>query len=262
VHVDDQRAADRTRVIRATRDVIDRGGPSVLFQPIVDLCTGRTVAVEALSRFGTEPRRGPDQWFGDAASVGLGVELEISALEAALAQREHLHPTWLLALNVSPSTMFASQFGELIRRVDIRRLCFEITEHQPVDDYGALQTVIDELHDRGALISVDDAGAGYASLRHIMKLHPDVIKLDISLTRGVDADPVKHALAASLLRFAEQIDAELTAEGIETEGEYAMLRDLGIHYGQGFHIARPARPAGLLDLWPVDDIRLPLTLGY
>jgi EAL domain-containing protein (putative c-di-GMP-specific phosphodiesterase class I) len=257
VHVDDRRAADRTRVIRATRDVIERGGPSMVFQPFVDLTTGLPLGVEALARFGTEPRRGPDQWFNDAAAVGLGAELELSALEAALSQRVQLHPSWVLAVNVSPSTLFTPQFSELVRDIDVRGISFEITEHQPIDDYQALRLITDDLHQRGAHITVDDAGAGYASLRHILKLHPDVIKLDISLTRGIDGDPVKYALASSLLRFAEQVSAEIIAEGIETERELDVLRELGIHAGQGFYLGGPARPVELLDLWPSQALASP-----
>ncbi len=250
VHFDDQRAGDRTRVIRATRDVIERGGPSIVFQPFVELATGRTLGVEALARFGTEARRGPDEWFADAAAGGLGVELELSALKAALAQRENLHPSWTLAVNVSPETIFTAEFDELVQSIDVRRLSFEITEHHPVDDYAALRKITDALQDRGALIGVDDAGSGYASLRHILKLHPDVIKLDVSLTRDIDRDQVKRALAVSLVRFAVEVGAEITAEGIETERELDTLRRLGVHNGQGFFLARPTRPAGLLDLWP------------
>jgi len=250
VHFDDQRAADRTRVIRATRDVIEHGGPNIVFQPFIELTTGCPIGVEALARFGTEARRGPDEWFSDATAVGLGAELELSAIKAALAQRQQLHPSWMLAVNVSPTTLFTTEFAELVDETDVRHVSFEITEHQPIDDYAKLRKVTDALQDRGALICVDDAGAGYASLRHILKLHPDVIKLDISLTRGVDHDQVKRALAASLVRFAEQVGAEITAEGIETENELDALRQLGVHNGQGFFIARPMRPAGLLDFWP------------
>jgi EAL domain-containing protein (putative c-di-GMP-specific phosphodiesterase class I) len=237
---DDERAADRRHKIHTMRKIIERGGPHIVFQPIVELATGNTLGVEALARFGTEPRRTPDQWFADAAAVGLGTELELSAIGAALRHLDDLDPTWTLALNVSPTTIFADEFEEMIRDVELRRLAFEITEHQPIADYHALSRATGELRARGALISVDDAGAGYASFRHILKLNPDVIKLDISLTRDVDRDPVKRALAASLERFAEDIGAAITAEGIETRAELDALRDLGIYFGQGFYIAHPA----------------------
>jgi EAL domain-containing protein (putative c-di-GMP-specific phosphodiesterase class I)/CheY-like chemotaxis protein len=246
------RAADRAQVLLAIEKVIERGGPDMVFQPFVALHSRRTVGVEALARFGTEPWRGPDEWFADAAAIGLGAALELSAIRAALRCREQLHPSWTLAVNVSPPTLFTAEFAELAACTDVHGLAFEITEHEPIDDYGALREVTDALQARGALISVDDAGAGYASLRHILKLNPDVIKLDISLTRDIDRDPVKQALAGSLVRFAEQVGAELTAEGIENARELVTMRDLGVHDGQGYYLGRPAHPAGLLGHWPTD----------
>jgi EAL domain-containing protein (putative c-di-GMP-specific phosphodiesterase class I)/FixJ family two-component response regulator len=238
---DDEQAADRGHKIHAIQRIIERGGPDVVFQPFVELATGRTLGVEALARFGTEPKRPPNEWFADAATVGLGAELELSAIAAAFRQLEWLDPTWIMAVNLSPNTMFTDAFDELIGDVDVRRIAFEVTEHQAIDDYDALRSRAAAFRARGALLSVDDAGAGYASLRHILKLSPDIIKLDITLTRDVDTDPVKRALAASLKRFAEDIGAIITAEGIETDSELDALRDLGIHYGQGFYIAHPAR---------------------
>jgi len=216
-----------------------------VFQPIVELATGTTLAVEALSRFGTEPGRTPDQWFADATLLGLGAELELVALMAALRHLDELDQGWVMALNVSPATIFTSDFRDLTADIDLNRVAFEITEHQPIDDYEALAAATATLRARGARLCVDDAGAGYASFRHILKLDPDVIKLDISLTRGVDSDPVKRALAASLVRFANDIDAAITAEGIETQAELDVLHDLGIRYGQGRYIAQPAALAVL-----------------
>jgi len=247
---DDERAADRGQKIRSLQAIIDRGGPNIVFQPIVDLATGATVGVEALSRFGTEPRRTPDVWFNDAASVGLGVELEVAAIRAAMAHLDALDPAWILALNVSPTTIVADEFRELIETADPKRLSFEITEHQPISDYQKLSEATTALQTRGARICVDDAGAGYASLRHILKLNPDVIKLDITLVRDIDSDPVKRALAASLERFAADVGAAITAEGIETRAELDALRTLGINYGQGFYIAQPA---------PIDSFTLSAT---
>lgn len=225
---------------RAIQAIVARGGPEIVFQPIVELATGATRAVEALSRFGTEPRRTPDQWFADAATIGLGAELELVAIEAALRHLDDLDPRWIMAVNVSPATIFTREFRDLTSRIDLHRVSFEITEHQPIDDYDALARNTAALRAHGARLAVDDAGAGYASFRHILKLDPDVIKLDISLTRGVDSDPVKRALAASLVRFAKDIGAEITAEGIETQSELDVLHELGICYGQGRYIAQPA----------------------
>lgn len=256
--LDEQRAADRAQMSYAIRAIIERGGPQMVFQPVVELATGTAIGVEALARFGSEPMRTPDVWFADAASVGLGVELETSAISAAVGRLPELRDRQLMAVNLSPATMFSPVFGQLVDRLPLDRLVFELTEHQPVDDYGALADVTGDLRRRGALLAVDDAGAGYASLRHILRLEPDVIKLDITLTRAIDADPVKRALAASLVRFAADIGAVITAEGIETATELGTLRDLGVDHGQGYFIARPqpldqllgARDDGLATLAP------------
>src|SRR5262249_50677394 len=154
----DERDADREHKIRTMHRIIDRGGPQILFQPIVELATGKTVGVEALARFGTEPRYTPDQWFADAADVGLGVDLELAAIGAALRRLDQLDPSWIVALNLSPTTIFASAFDELVGTIDPRRVSFEITEHQPIADYDALSRATSALQGRGARICVDDAG--------------------------------------------------------------------------------------------------------
>jgi EAL domain-containing protein (putative c-di-GMP-specific phosphodiesterase class I) len=116
---------------------------------------------------------------------------------------------------------------------------FEITEHQPIDDYEAVATFSHQLRTHGARLAVDDAGAGFASMQHILKLQPDFIKLDIDFTRDIDRDPIKTALSGALASFAKQIGATIIAEGIETAQELQRLRELDITYGQGFYLGAP-----------------------
>jgi EAL domain-containing protein (putative c-di-GMP-specific phosphodiesterase class I)/DNA-binding NarL/FixJ family response regulator len=248
----EQPAIDQGHTADAVRSIIERGGPNIVFQPIVELATGTTVGVEALSRFGSEPKRTPDRWFADAASVGLGMQLEVAAIHSALRHLDELDSTWIMALNVSPTTILTSEFRTVLSGIPLNRISLEITEHHAVDDYATLSAVTGELRAKGALLAIDDAGAGYASLRHILKLRPDVIKLDIALTRDVDTDPIKRALAASLETFAQDIGAAITAEGIETGSELATLSKLGINYGQGYYIAHPGTlPLAATRRWPV-----------
>ncbi len=244
--VDEQVVSDLHHKALAIQRIIDRGGPAMVFQPIVELATGSTVGVEALARFGTEPRRGPDQWFADAIQADVAPALELSAIEAAMKHAPDLDPSFTIAVNVSPNTMLTREFGALAQSLPLSRMSFEVTEHQPIDNYEALNAVVEELRTGGALLAVDDAGAGFASLRHILKLNPDVIKLDIALTRDISVDPVKRALASALVTFAAEIGAAITAEGIETQAELTTLRGLGIDHGQGFFLARPgtAQAAG------------------
>ncbi len=215
------------------------------FQPIVDLRSGQAIGAEALSRFGHLPVRAPDRWFAEAASVGLGVELELSALEAAI-ERLHLIPANLyLSLNASVETVMSEQFLDALDGVPAERIVIELTEHTPVGDYQLLGRSIEDVRSKGVRLAVDDAGSGFASLQHILNLQPDVIKLDIGLTRGIDKDPARRALGRALLTFGlDAYNASVIAEGIETRGEFETLRSLGCPCGQGFYLGRPGRVIG------------------
>ena len=228
-------AADKHARIR---HILDTGSLRTVFQPIVELATGNRVGHEALTRFDQKPHRPPDHWFRDAADVGLGTELELAAITAAL--KAHAASSWeLLSINVSPTTATHPDLTAVLATATVNTVILEITEHAPVDDYDALAAALKPHRDNGALIAVDDAGAGYASLNHILRLHPDVIKLDTTLVRDIHTDPIKRALAASLVRFAQDTNAYIVAEGIETPDECATLIDLGIPWGQGYHLGRP-----------------------
>jgi len=218
---------------------LETGQPTMVFQPIVDLRTGAVVAVEALARFAEEGGRPPDVWFGEAAAVGLGVELELGACRAALAQLGGLPALARLSVNLSPETLRSPELLALLDEFPGERLAVELTEHAPVEDYEALRAALAQLRERRVQVMIDDAGAGFSSLRHVLGLAPDMIKLDVSLTRDIDADPLRRALAASLVSFAAEIPARIVAEGIETHGELAALRTLGIAYGQGYYLGGP-----------------------
>jgi EAL domain-containing protein (putative c-di-GMP-specific phosphodiesterase class I)/AmiR/NasT family two-component response regulator len=234
----DREAARRGQVERVRRLLREPGELTVVYQPIGDLTNGHTVAVEALARFPRTPGLGPTEWFRDAHRAGLGYELEVAALRLALAAER---PTDVeLAVNVSPQTIINGELPRLLEEGGGGKIIFEVTEHARVPDYAVLQHALDPLRAAGARVSIDDAGAGFASLRHILLLDPDIIKLDISLTRGIDNDRARRALAAALISFAQEIDAAIIAEGIETEGELLSLRELGVKFGQGYFLGRPA----------------------
>ena len=113
----------------------------------------------------------------------------------------------------------------------------ELTEHVPIDDYAVLRQAIADLGDVG--LAVDDAGAGYASFRHILELRPRYAKLDLTLIRGIDGDDLRQGLAAGLQYFADRTGCRLIAEGVESSGEAAVLEQLGIEYAQGYLFGRP-----------------------
>src|SRR5665213_3579913 len=212
---------------------------AMVFQAIVDLTDHSIVGVEALSRFAGKPMRSPDLWFEEAASVGLGPTLEMKAISAALGQASRLPDEAFLAINVSPDLLLSGKLDYLIDDPICSRLVFELTEHVVVDDYGPIRSSIDRFREHGARMAIDDTGAGYSSMRHILLLQPEIIKLDQSLTHGVDHDPARRALASSLVSFAKDIGSDLIAEGVETADELQTLERLGARWVQGFHIARP-----------------------
>ena len=144
-----------------------------------------------------------------------------------------------LSINVSPATALHRRFFELVLGI-ADRLIIEITEHAQVEDYDELAAALAPLRACGARLAIDDVGAGFASLRHILRLEPDIVKLDLTLTHKIARDPAREALAWSLVRFAEGIDATISAEGIESSEDLAALRALGVAYGQGFYLARPS----------------------
>jgi EAL domain-containing protein (putative c-di-GMP-specific phosphodiesterase class I) len=219
------------------RDVLSAGDSlQVVFQPVVDLASSVCVGHEALARFADG--RPPDVWFAEAASAGLGVELEMAAIARA-AQR--YRGPGRLSINLSPDTLTSAVFMEYLTHwEDASRIVVELTEHAVVEDYDQIAAALGRIRALGVLVAVDDAGNGTSSLRHILDLKPDIIKLDRSLIAGLDTDMPRRALAASLVRFAADIGALLVAEGIERDEERLACLELGIALGQGYLLGRPA----------------------
>lgn len=231
---------DRRAVRRRVDEVLDGGRLTMVFQPVVELATGRVTAYEALARFTAEPERTPDAWFAEAHGVGRGVALELAAVELALRRLGDLPPGCGLAINVGPETIAAGALAPVLEMVDASRVVVELTEHAAVGDYRRLLGALGDLRQAGVRLAVDDTGAGISSLAHILKLAPEIIKLDRALTTGIDEDPARRALAVSLMAFAGETGALIVAEGIETPAELHVLRAIGVRYGQGFHLGRPA----------------------
>jgi EAL domain-containing protein (putative c-di-GMP-specific phosphodiesterase class I) len=225
-------------------EVIENDRLTVLLQPIFTIGSMTPVGVEALARFADHEHRPPNEWFAAAHSVGLGCELELCAVRAALrtlnAIPEHLY----LAINVSPQTAADPGLALELAGVPSGRVVLEITEHAIVRDYLSLGRALKALGP-GVRVAVDDAGAGYSGLRHILDIQPDIIKLDLSLTRGVDRDPARAALATALIAFANQIGSKIVAEGVETAEELARLLELGVESAQGYFLGRPVPPSEL-----------------
>ena len=242
----------RTEISDRLDPLIDAGGPVVVLQPIVDIGTGERVGAEALSRFPAEWGMAPDVCFAEAHSVGLGHRLELLALEAAAVHLDHVGG--YVAMNVSPATLLTPEFGELMTRLPLERVLLELSEHDQVEDYSALTATLAPFRAAGLRLAIDDVGAGFSSLRHIVVTSPDVIKIDRSIVAGLDTDPVLSKLVQSLVAFGHGCDVRVVAEGIETASEAAALRVLGVDYGQGWYYGRPGPPEALARIAPAVTI--------
>ncbi len=228
-----------SRLAEEIAGALQPGAIRAVYQPIFGLATLDIVGYEALARFDREPVRGPDAWFAAADQAGMGLELEVAAIRAAVARFSELPAPAYLAFNASPATAVSEELATLLLGLPAERLVLEITEHAPVRDYDALAAGLAPLRTEGARLAIDDAGSGFASLRHILLLDPDIIKLDISLTRGIDVNRARRSLASALIAFAAEMEMRVVAEGIETAAELEALRDLGTGYGQGYLLGRP-----------------------
>ncbi|TMK96276.1 MAG: EAL domain-containing protein, partial [Actinobacteria bacterium] len=227
------------RQVRQIQELLRGRRLRMVFQPIIHLGTNKVAGLEALARFDAAPRYSPDQWFAQAAEVGLGTGLELTAFRAALDHLDSVPQDAYLSVNVSPETAMCPGLVDALACVSGERIVLEMTEHARVTEYGALDRALTEVRDQGVRLAIDDVGAGFASLKHILRLAPDIIKLDVALTRRVDADPARRAMVSSLVSFAWEVGSVVIAEGVQTERELSCLRQLGVTYGQGYYLAPP-----------------------
>lgn len=217
---------------------------TTLLQPVVSLESSAVSGYEALCDLPTRGLPATEVWLRDGARFGLVEQFEIGAFDLAIEEMSGLPEGTYLSVNVSPSTLINQRLEERISADTARRLVVEITEHAPVEDYTALGAALTRLRRRGARIAVDDAGAGFASLQHILLVHPEIVKLDVSLIRGLESDLARRALVKALVYFCSEIGAATVAEGVETAGQARALTDLGVGFGQGWYFGAPARHEG------------------
>lgn len=234
-------AAIRDRV----RALIEAGGPDIVFQPVVSTASGETVGYEALSRFppGSGP---PESWFRDATVAGIAAELELAAIDAALIAMRPLPPGAFVSLNVSAETIrTADLLSRLAPYRDSRLMYLELTEYQLIEDFSVIAPLVEDLRRAGIRLAVDDIGSGFASMLPIIELRPDLLKTDITLTRGIDGDYVRRAAAAAVVAFSHEIGAVMLMEGVETPGEQQVAVSVGADLVQGFLHGRPVAAEAL-----------------
>lgn len=231
------------KVSRTSREVQQRiqavlaqDSLSIVFQPIWHLDERRIVGLEALSRFSGLPQRSPAVWFQEANVVGMGGDLEQKAVQIALRSLQEIPDDIYLSVNMSPEHVLGGTLDLALADLPLDRVILELTEHTAVDAYAELGEKLKPWRERGLQLAVDDAGAGYASFRHILNLAPERIKLDMSITKNIDRDPSRRALAAAFARFSEEIGSKLIAEGVETPEELSTLESLGVKRAQGNYL--------------------------
>lgn len=248
LHAEQRAVAERARERARIEDVVAKRRFDTVHQPVFELARRTPVGVEALTRFTAIPTRAPDVWFAEAERVQLRTSLELAAASQALDDLALLPAGMVMSLNVSPTTVVSGRLAEVLTGAPLERIVIELTEHAPVDDYRALTAALAPWRERGARLAVDDAGGGYASFAHILRLHPEYIKLDISLSHDINLDRPRQALARALVGYANEVGVGVIAEGIETEAELDTIIELGTPYGQGFHLGRPRPLHEQLDL--------------
>ena len=219
----------------------------LVFQPITRLATGRLFAYEALCRF--PGNRSPEDWFRAASQAGIGSELEVVVAVDAIGPVHLLPDGVAVCVNASPVAVASGQLADAIRFLPLDRVIFEITEHAEPDDLEALAEQTRLLQFRGARIAVDDLGAGCSGVQLLLRLSPEIIKLDRRVVSGVPHDSRYRAMIEAIVRFADDTGAEVVAEGIETAAELDVLRAMGVHLGQGWLMGRPVNLETALSRW-------------
>jgi len=237
-------------LLREFREILSDRKLEAVFQPIVDMETGNIKSWEALTR-GPEGShfRSPAVLFDFAEEVDQIFSLERTCRESAIHRLGTLGQDQKLFLNIHPRTMVSPDFSpgqtvQLLEKVGLKAsdVVLEITERHSVRDFELFHRTLDHYRNQGFQVAVDDVGTGYSGLWSIAQIRPDFLKVDMSLVRDIDSDPVKRALMETLVTFSDNIGCRLIAEGIENENELSTLMRMGVHYGQGYFLARPAYP--------------------
>jgi EAL domain-containing protein (putative c-di-GMP-specific phosphodiesterase class I) len=213
----------------------------IVFQPVIDLDAAAVVGYEALARFGGAGLRTPGPYLAAAERSGRGADLEVHLLGQALAARDAVPAGCFLAVNLSPTLLTHPAVVALLRATgDLDGLVLELTEHVPVDNLTSLRRRIDVLRGRGALLALDDTGAGWSGLRQVAELRPDIVKLDKSLVADVDRDEVKQGLVELVGQFVSRLGSRLLVEGVERFEELDAVARLGVPLAQGWLLGRPS----------------------
>lgn len=238
--------ANREHLSDRFRHTIANGDFDIYYQPIVALEDKRLHGLEALARFPDADQRPVTAWFDEARKAGQALELDLALIRRAVEIFPHLADDVYVSINVSATTVLSGKLPEALREADRDRLVIELSEHDAVDDYPALNECLRQLSGNWRL-AVDDVGAGYSSMRHILEVGPEIMKLDMAFVRDVDRRPARAAFVKAIVTFAEACGTQLIAEGIESSEEATELLRLGVKFGQGYHFAMPMKKQEALE---------------
>jgi diguanylate cyclase (GGDEF)-like protein len=251
---------DLSRRVRsaAILEVLDAGGLRPMYQPFVDLASGKVIAYEGLVRPPKDSMfRDPSALFHAAEEAGRTVALDLACIAAILGGAKQISPDQSISLNLSPRTLEAPEFAAaaFVRRLSLarwapERVIVELTERERVEDLDRVRRVLTDLRSHGIRVAADDVGAGNAGLRLLSQIHFDIVKLDLSLVQGGLHRDTTLAVVRSIADLADRWGAIVVAEGVETPEQLRLIRQLGLTAGQGFLLGPPrATPeVGWVDL--------------
>ena len=212
------------------------------FQPVFDLTTATVVGAEALTRFVSDSGDPADYWFAEAEDSGLRTDLEFAALESGLEAARKLPPHLLVALKLSDVVGLDPRLPVLFEEIPVApsRVVLEVSGKFSPERAASLAAALAPLRRAGVRLSIENMGSFFAGASPVLQLKPVMIKLERSLTAGLNQDSLRQELVEAEVKFAREIGAALIAQRIETKDELATLKDLGVAYGQGYHLGRPS----------------------
>jgi EAL domain-containing protein (putative c-di-GMP-specific phosphodiesterase class I) len=230
---------------RPTREdvakLLESDAISVVYQPVVDMRVGddatTVVGYESLARF---PHSTPPEWFASAGSAGMGLDLELLAIRAGIEGFSSRKADSFLALNLSNATLLASRLISALDGIDPGRVVLELSDTARIRSYQTTRRTVDALRERGIRLAVDDVGADEIDLWHILRLDPEVIKLDRHLVADQENIRRNSALIRGITVMARDLGVMVVAEAVETEHERQRLLSLGVEFGQGYLFGKPA----------------------
>jgi EAL domain-containing protein (putative c-di-GMP-specific phosphodiesterase class I) len=234
-------------MIYKLRDIIENNNISTVFQPIFDVKDKTIFGYEALTRGPVNSEfHSPETLFSYATQYGLLSELEILCRDNAIRQFSSLKLRGMLFLNISPLVLLDKNHprGETIKSVEkaginCKHIVIELSEKYPFLNNEALSLALAQYRKYGFNVAIDDLGAGYSSLKLWSELRPDIVKIDRYFVEGCDQDSFKRKFLIAIFDIAISAHAKVIVEGIETESEYNLLKELGMDYAQGFYLAKP-----------------------